>query len=274
LLAPGQKATQCAYCGSNQLVEPAESGEFVDPQVIALIKVDEQQANKRARDWLSRGFWSPDNLLGSVHGLRLRPAYYSCWMFDGTVEVHWSCEVQETSYGSSQRWEPRSGAEFEYFNQVVVPGVRSLKPAELESIEPFNLVDVEAFKGEHLAGWPALIYDIPLSDASLDARELVLRKFRPQIYSMIEPAREKRNIRIGGGAWSDMTFKHVLLPIWIGTYHFQNKEFHILVNGQTGKVGGDKPKDTVKITFGALTVVMFMILLVVIYWLFFVVGGR
>ena len=206
------------------------------------MKLDEQQANKAVRDWLGRGFWSPDNLLGSSQGLRLRPAYYSCWLFDGTLEVRWSCEVQETTYGQAQRWESRTGVEFEYFSDVVTPGVRSLKAAELESIEPFELLAVEEFKPEHLAGWPAMIYDISLSDASLNAREVVMNKFRPVLYSLIEPAKEKRNIRIGGGTWSDMTFKHILLPIWIGTYRFQNKEFHILVNGQTGKVGGEKPR--------------------------------
>jgi hypothetical protein len=274
LLAPGQRATQCAYCGSNQLVESAQSDELIDPQVVALIKIDEQQANKAARDWLGRGFWSPDNLRGASHGLRLRPAYYSCWLFDGTLEVRWNCEVQETTYGRTQHWESRTGIEFEYFRDVVATGVRSLKPAELESIEPFDLVNVEAFEPEHLAGWPAMIYDIPLSDASLEAREAVMNKFRPQLYSLIEPSKEKRNIRTGGGSWSDMTFKHILLPIWIGTYRFQDKEFHILVNGQTGKVGGEKPKDTVKIAFSLLSVMMFLVLLLVIYWLFFLSPGR
>jgi hypothetical protein len=43
-----------------------------------------------------------------------------------------------------------------------------------------------------------------------------------------------------------MTFKNVLLPLWIGTYHYQGKEYKVYVNGQTGKVIGEKPRDWLK----------------------------
>ena len=43
-----------------------------------------------------------------------------------------------------------------------------------------------------------------------------------------------------------MTFKYVLLPIWTGGYRYQGKEYRILINGQTGKVSGEKPRDLLK----------------------------
>ncbi|MFN2237295.1 MAG: hypothetical protein ACK2U1_23950, partial [Anaerolineales bacterium] len=49
-----------------------------------------------------------------------------------------------------------------------------------------------------------------------------------------------------GVNWIDMTFKYVLLPLWIGTYHYQGKPYQVLVNGQTGKVSGEKPRDSIK----------------------------
>ena len=45
-------------------------------------------------------------------------------------------------------------------------------------------------------------------------------------------------------AFRDITFKYLLLPIWIGTYNYDDKEYHMLVNGQTGKVSGYKPRDS------------------------------
>ena len=65
-----------------------------------------------------------------------------------------------------------------------------------------------------------------------------------------------------------MTFKHVLLPLWVGTYRYQGKEFHLLVNGQTGKVGGKKPRDTVKTVMAFLIgAVLLVFLALVISWL-------
>ena len=268
LLAPGQKSTRCAYCGANQWVEAAENADLIDPQVILTMKMDEKEALRHVREWLGRGFFLPDDLRQAGKRLRLRPAYYSFWTFDGTLEVRWSCEVKESS-GRYANWVSRSGLQSHFFDDVLVPGVRTLQMRELERIEPFYLKDVEEFKPEYLAGWPAVIYDRPLSDASLLGRERVMKQFRPQLYNLVEMGHEKRNLTVGEGNWSDITFKHVLLPIWIGTYQFQGVEHHVLVNGQTGKVGGSKPRDTFKITFSLLTAAVFIILLFVLYWVFF-----
>lgn len=272
LLPAGQKADICSYCGSNQLIDISEAGDLVDPHVVILMQVDAKQAAQTVREWLGRGFFTPDNLISAVKGLRLRPAYYSAWVFDGTLEVHWSCEVQEGS-GRYQRWATRSGVETRFFSDVLVSGVRSLTAKELASIEPFNLSDVQEFDPQYLAGWPTVIYDHSLSDSSLVAREKTLRQIRPQLYSTIEMGREKRNVQIGSGRWSGMTYKHILLPIWIGIYHFKGKEFHLLVNGQTGKVGGDKPRDNVKIGMSVGLVAAFIALAIFIWWLLSTLGG-
>ena len=209
---------------------------------------------------------APDNLASASWGLQLRPAYYSCWTFDGTVEVNWSCEVREGGVRYAE-WVPRNGSEIEFFNDILVSGVRALPSPALESIEPFNLRDVQEFKPDFLAGWPTMIYDRSLADASLLAREQVMKKLRSGLSNKIETGGEKRNLHLGGGHWSGMTFKHILLPIYIGTYRFQGKEYQILVNGQTGKVGGQKPRDAIKLFFGGLTVVAFVFLLLMLFWL-------
>ena len=68
LLAPGEKATKCAYCGSNQMIDLSEGGELIDPHVIAVVKVDADQAAKNVRAWLGSGFFTPDNLLSAIRG--------------------------------------------------------------------------------------------------------------------------------------------------------------------------------------------------------------
>lgn len=267
ILPPGRKAMQCAYCGSNQLVESSEYQELIDPQVIAVMQIDEKAAVQRVQEWLGKGVFTPDTLTMAGQRVRLRPAYYSFWTFDGTIEVRWTCEVAEGS-GNSKRWTPRSGVEMQFFSDALVQGVKALSDRELASIEPFNLVEVEQFKAGHLAGWPAIFYDRSLSDASLVGRQKVMKQMRSQLYDLIEIGREKRNVNFGAGSWSGLTFKHILLPIWMGAYQFQGKEYHVLVNGQTGKVGGDKPRDTFKLIFAILIAAMFILLLLALYWVF------
>jgi hypothetical protein len=181
-----------------------------------------------------------------AHGFDLRLAYYPFWTFDGTLELFWSCEV---NFGSPRnpQWVGRNGSEYQFYDDVHIPGFSGLEQAEVEAIEPFLLKEVVEFKPEQLAGWPALNYDRPVANAFLMARERVSTLVRQRLHLFIEPGREKRNIRSGGGRWRGTTFKYTLLPLWVGTYQFHGKPYHLLVNGQTGKVAGIRPRDDLKI---------------------------
>ncbi|MCB9134184.1 MAG: hypothetical protein H6636_02080 [Anaerolineales bacterium] len=270
-----QKSGHCPFCGHNQLVDSTELRELLDPQVIALFKVKEKQAHKLARDWLNSGLFAPDDLGEGAKGLKMRPAYYPFWTFDGAIEARWSCEVDVSHNSRNPMWLPREGIYSEFFDDVLVSGVSVLNKEDVTSIEPFNLKEVLQFEPEHLAGWPTLSYDRAMSDASLVAREKVIRELRPRMYGMIEPGHKKRNVRIGAGGWSGMTYKYVLLPLWVGTYHYKGDEFHVLVNGQTQKVGGGKPKDKAKV-FGiwAIVVALLVLLAVGLSWLILTYGDK
>lgn len=270
LLPPTLKADQCPYCGSNRLIESAETIELVDPQVIALMKIDENEAYARVRKWLKKGFFAPDDLALKAGGLRLRPAFYPVWTFDGTLEVSWVCEVNIGSNDHPQ-WVTRNGVESEVFDDVLVPGMKALKLPELMALEPFNLKDVVEFHPEYVAGWPVLSYDRPLSDASLQARERVIKGVQHGLIYSIEPGEKKRNIRTGAGQWNGITFKHLLLPLWTGTYRYQGQEYRLMINGQMGKVAGKKPRDNVK--FGLVVACSVVLALILIVLVAIVLGG-
>ena len=52
--------------------------------------------------------------------------------------------------------------------------------------------------------------------------------------------------------FSRETFKHVLLPIWIAAYRYNDKPYRFLVNGQTGEVTGEAPYSFWKIFLACL----------------------
>ena len=58
--------------------------------------------------------------------------------------------------------------------------------------------------------------------------------------------------------WYDMTFKHVLLPIWLLAVIYGGKPFQVCINGFTGEVQGRRPYSTVKI---ALTITLVVVVL-------------
>jgi DNA-directed RNA polymerase subunit RPC12/RpoP len=269
LLPPEQKADRCPYCGSLRTVTAAEAIELLDPQAIGLMKIDAKQAMRQVRHWLGRGFFSPDDLAVQAGKFQLRPAYYPFWTFDGALEIPWQCEVN-TGTSKAPSWQTRSGAEMQLFDDVLVSGLCAIPDKQLAGLEPFNLKELVEFSPSYLAGWPALTYDTPLAEASLNAREKIIQKLQRSIHSTVEPGQEKRELRIGAGKWSGWTFKYVLLPIWVGSYHFRGKVFPLLVNGQTGKVGGAKPRDDLKVFLSATSlfvITAIIAILAILWWL-------
>ncbi len=265
LRSQAQQADRCPYCASNRLVVSQDQAELIPPQVIAPMAVEEKTAVKLAREWLGKGILAPEGLAKQAERLRLAPAYYPFWTFDGTVLIPWRCEVNEGT-SRNPRWVARSGEEFEMFDDVLMPAVKAMSYKEMAAVEPFKLKELLAFSPEFLAGWTALMYDIPMAEASLKAREKVVKQIRQTLYSRIAPGQEKRSVDNGAGRWSDMTYKQALLPLWVGVYAYKGKAYRLLVNGQTGKVGGEKPVDRVNlILMIALAVV---VLIFVLYLLF------
>jgi DNA-directed RNA polymerase subunit RPC12/RpoP len=263
LLQVGQVSTSCPYCGSNAFVDAAPEEELVEPQGMIRMALNEKKAAAAVRKWLGSGFFAPDDLLTQLRAFNLRPAYYSFWQFDGTLFLRWSCEVQVGS-GRYAHWESRTGTETRFLREALVSGSKLIHHQDVEQILPFDLKALETFNPEFLAGWSALVYNRSLADASLIARERLVKQVRRELYHLIEPGREKRNISTGGPEWSGMTFKHLLLPLWVGTYHYAGKEYALLVNGQTGKVGGARPRDTIKIVLVSL---IGLVTLALLLWL-------
>ncbi len=52
--------------------------------------------------------------------------------------------------------------------------------------------------------------------------------------------------------FSDVTFKHVLLPVWLASYRWRGKVYRVVVNGRTGGVSGERPYSPWKIAFAIL----------------------
>jgi len=65
---------------------------------------------------------------------------------------------------------------------------------------------------------------------------------------------DEQRIHSTNTSYADITFKHLLLPIWISAYNFNNKVYRFLVNARTGEVQGERPWSWIKITLFVLMI--------------------
>jgi len=76
------------------------------------------------------------------------------------------------------------------------------------------------------------------------------------------PGDTYRNLEIHP-SFSARTFKHILVPVWLLTYTYGAKIFHVLVNGASGRMAGEYPKSFWKVFFlvvAAIIAVMILLL--------------
>ena len=50
----------------------------------------------------------------------------------------------------------------------------------------------------------------------------------------------------------DVTFKHILLPVWLAAYKYRGQTYRFVVNGRSGKVQGERPWSVWKIAFAVV----------------------
>ena len=117
-----------------------------------------------------------------------------------------------------------------------IPASRKPSSVFLELIPSFDLKGLKPYDPRFLASWPAEIYDIPMADASLDARSMAYKKVKNELPYLID------NVKIVNTSSAKImveSFKLNLLPVWMTELPFEGREHLVLINGQSGKVESD-----------------------------------
>jgi DNA-directed RNA polymerase subunit RPC12/RpoP len=264
----GQTSSDCPFCGSAVMVAAREDDVILPPQAIIPMGFEEADAKKKFRKWLGSGFFAPDDLGKQVRSGGLRPAYIPFWVFEATVNGKWQAQVAE-GYGDNKQWLARTGEHTFFFSNELVPGTKQLARDLLAKTEPFDMNYLVEYKPEYLAGWPAATYDVSLSAASLDARERMTNKAKKQLVYKAAPGQDIRDLQVYAADFGGVTYKQVLLPVWVSSYAYRGKNYRILINGQSGKVAGDKPTDSVKVAIIVLMTIVALVILSFVIVIFF-----
>lgn len=260
----GERTTECTFCGSSQVLAEETNASAIRPSSLVPFLVPKADARTRFAAWLS-GLWlRPNDLKRLATVEEVAGVYVPFWTFDAHVESRWTAErghhyyetetYTEVVNGQSQtrtrrvqrtRWEPAAGVRRDAFDDTLVCAGRGL-PVELaDKLSTFDTKRLVPYQPQYLAGFRAEAYAVDLMPAFALAQGKMAR------------VQEGRCARDVGGdthrflqvqnAFASVTFKHVLLPVWIAVYRYKEKPYRFLVNGQTGEVVGDAPWSAWKI---------------------------
>lgn len=273
-------STRCAFCGSTQVTDVTDAP-GIHPEAVVPFHIDRQQAAALFKKWLGRRILAPKAVHTEHQPERFQGIYLPYWTYDalttsdyaGMAGEHYMISenytvvengrsVLRTRQVQKTRWFPVSGRYLEHFDDVLVQAETSLEEKMLQRIEPFNLAGLLPYQPGFLSGFAAKSYQVSLKEGFGQAQQKMARAIDSGIRAQVH-ADELRLTHLTT-AYDDITFKHILLPIWISSFRFRGRTYRYLVNGQTGRVHGTYPLSPVRV---AIAIILVLLILVLLYWL-------
>jgi hypothetical protein len=262
---PNVTSLSCPFCGSN-IVATAKASTQIKPGALLPFKTSREEAVARYRFWLRRLWFAPGKLRSqSMLDASFNGTYLPAWTYDSRTTSWYEGErgdaywVSETIYVNGRpqtqqvrkiRWSSVSGTVAVPFDDVLVVATKSLPTPELEKLEPWDLKSCVVYADDYLAGFRAECYQVPIDEGFATAK----LKMQPYIEEAIRSDIGGDEQRITGvrTRYDAITFKHILLPVWLSAYRFKAKVYRFMVNARTGEVVGERPYSAVKITLFVL----------------------
>lgn len=254
------QGTACPFCAS-PVVTAVGTHRQIRPQAVLPFAIAEPVAHDAMRRWLGGLWFAPNGLQRYARkGRRMDGIYVPYWTFDadtasryrgdkGTVH-HRQRSVVRNGQRQMQtvaevRWRPVSGSVRRAFDDVLVLASRSLPRRFADALPPWDLSQLRPYAPEFLAGMRAEAYTVDLRDGFGLARAAMDRQIERDV--RFDIGGDRQRIAQIDTQVANVTFKHVLLPIWIAAYRYGGRSYRIVINGQTGRVEGERPWSVWKI---------------------------
>jgi hypothetical protein len=113
-----------------------------------------------------------------------------------------------------------------------------------------------------LSGFKAQRYQVDLEQGFEQAKEAVAPAIESKVRDDI--GGDEQRIDSLTTRYSDITFKHLLLPVYAGAYRFNNKLFQIVINGRTGEIQGQRPYSFWKIALLVVSILLVVLIIVIV----------
>ena len=258
-------ATECPFCAT-PVVTDTGTHRHIKPKGLLPFALTEAQARTEMIRWLGSLWFAPNGVKDYARkGRAMSGIYVPYWTFDADTKSAYQGQRGDDYYetqtvvrdGKRQqvqvrktRWRSVSGRVARFFDDVLVLASKSLPKRYTDGLQPWDLSALEPYKPEYLAGLRAEGYQVELKDGYDEARAymdaMILRDVKFDIGGDHQ--------RVSGiqTQISAVTFKHILLPVWLAAYKYRGKTYRFVVNGRTGRVQGERPYSGWKIAFAVI----------------------
>jgi hypothetical protein len=276
-----QRSYVCPFCDTSVVVEIPLSAGRQRPEFVIGFAVTAEQAKEKFWQWLKQNSWyRPGDLAQQAISDKQRGVYLPFWHFSMYADSDWAAQIGQYWYRTETytttdangkkhthtrqvretEWFPLQGEHHRYYFGFMFPATRGINLEESRAIQPFQMSSLARYRPHYLAGWMAEEYSIDREVAAEKTME-EFRKRQHQEIAYFLPGDTHSNlqvqtqIQVNG---SDL----VLLPVHVLSYRYKDKLYRFLVNGQTGKIVGQKPVSGKRITALVFAIILVIALII------------
>jgi ribosomal protein S27E len=286
-----QTAGECPFCATPLLTEPTKASPTVIPEGAIPFKIDEKQAKQHIQKWINSRWFAPSALKQLAQQEKLQGVYLPFWTYDAQTVSQYSGQRGEYYYETETytvtvtdedgneseeertrevrhtRWYSASGWVQRGFDDILISATTAVCQRRLDALEPWGLQNLQPYHPSYLAGFEAQRPQVSLEEGFETAKDIM----KPDIYCAVrrDIGGDEQQIHRVETEYNQVTFKLILLPVWLSCYRYRNQQYQVMVNAQTGEVQGERPYSYWKIggaIIGAIVAIASMVILPEINW--------
>lgn len=274
------KSLHCVYCSMPLILEDARKEDWILPGAILPFQIDKAKSFLIFKKWVDGLWWAPNKLKkASLDPKFTKGLYLPYWTFDAQMEVdytgqrgddYYTTEYYTDSDGKSQSrqvkrtsWTSASGHLSGFVDDMLVEASQQRAGRVPSKISHWDLDKLQPYHNGFLAGFVTEKYTISLEQGHIEsdrvAHSIADRWARKDIGG------DHQRVHTLKRKLTEETFKHILLPVYVSAYKFKGKDYNFFVNGESGKISGERPYSFWKIFFAVL---IGLIVVGLIVWFF------
>lgn len=260
VISRGAISAGCPYCGTTNVVETDElSG--LKPNAVVPFRITKESAMERFRAWVKKKLFAPREFKKFAKAENVNGIYNPAFTYDANTFTYYQGRLgryhTETTRVNGKTVTKRvlryfniSGTYSSFFDDILIQAATKIPQKTVDALKPFDTNNANEYQKEFMHGYTANQYDKDGIACWTEARGLIgklikdaiLRKYTYDVVASFDAKTE----------YSDVKYKYVLLPLYVGHCSWHKKIYNFFVNGFNGKVSGKTPKSPLKITLAVL----------------------
>lgn len=244
-------ASSCPYCDNPTLI-PGQFAGSLKPDYVVPFKLEKDAAVAALKKHYSGKFLLPKSFSNENHIEEVKGVYVPFWLYDGKAEADGVFEGRKISKRTSGNYEITTTKHYLVrregnmeFSKIPADASTQMPDDLMDSIEPYDYKELKPFSKAYLTGFIADKYDVSAEEnterAMERAKNSAKEALRADVTGYDEVSDRSVNVHVKEGKIS-----YALMPVWMLSTKWQDKNYIFAMNGQSGKMVGNLPMDTAK----------------------------